>query len=140
MKALSYQAKHFSWAPYSQTIEKAEPPSSGSVLETAVIWMHVEKSDEQDEKRIFRRTLKHIKWVANKRDLKNIVLHSFAHLGGAPASPAFAQQIILALKERLISTGYTVYTTPFGWFCAWELSVYGDSMAKVFTHIQAKTP
>ncbi len=36
------------------------------------------------------------------------------------------------LDERLTSTGYSVKQTPFGWFCAWDLKVYGESMAKVW--------
>src|SRR5688572_31719295 len=40
---------------------------------------------------VVRQSLKHIKWLANKRALKHIVLHSFTHLGGDTASPAFAE-------------------------------------------------
>jgi hypothetical protein len=138
MKLLCYQAKSFSWEGFSQTIPQAEAQSSGSATNAAVIWIHVEEQDVLDRKRIFRHTLKQIKWVANKKSLKNIVLHSFAHLGGTPAPPEFAQELIQELSERLSNNGYQVQTTPFGWFCSWSLDVYGDSMAKVFTHIEAK--
>ena len=138
MKLLSYQARSFSWQASSQTLDIADPASSGHVCETSVIWIHIEEDDEYDQKRIFRHTLKHIKWITNKRDLNNIVLHSFAHLGGATASPTFAKSFIERLYQRLSSTGYNVSKTPFGWFCSWNLDVYGDSMAKVFTHIQAQ--
>ena len=36
------------------------------------------------------------------------------------------------LGERLAGTGYRVEATLFGWFCEWELSVYGESLAKVW--------
>ena len=52
--------------------------------------------------------LKHIKWLANKRELKNIVLHSFTHLGGDTAEPAFAESFITTLSQRLSETGYNV--------------------------------
>ena len=100
-----------------------------------MVWLHVEAADQDDEARVFRHTLKHIKWIANKRDLRNVVLHFFAHLGGENATPEFAQRFIEKLGERLGQTGYTVKLTPFGYFCAWDLDVYGDSLAKVFKSI-----
>ena len=139
MKLLCYQAKHFSWEAYSQTIPNADPQTNGSATEAAVIWMHVEWGDMSDRKRVFTYALKQIKWVANKKDLQNVVLHSFAHLGGRPADADFARTIIQDLATRLRNTGYNVQTTPFGWFCSWNLDVYGNSMAKVFTHVIPKT-
>ena len=140
MKLLCYQARHFSWHAFSQTIPDADPESSGSIDEAAVIWMHVEWDDMEDRNRIFKHTLKQIKWVANKKDLKTVVLHSFAHLGGRPAKADVARTFIGDLAQRLTDTGYAVHTTPFGWFCSWKLDVYGNSMAKVFKHIVPKIP
>jgi hypothetical protein len=39
------------------------------------------------------------------------------------------------LQQRLGETGYQVWTTPFGYFCEWDLSVYGESLAKVWKEI-----
>ena len=132
MKILSYQAKEFSWSGHHQTLEAAAPSSSGHVTEAAVIWLHVEKCDAIEDAKVFKKTLKHIKWIANNKSLKDIVLHSFAHLGGDTAEPEFAKAFIEQLAKRLEKTGYQVHQTTFGWFCAWNLSIYGDSMAKVF--------
>ena len=99
-----------------------------------VAFLHVEAEDADEERhaRVFKKALKHLKWLANKRDLKTVVLHSFAHLGGSNATPGFAQSFLDALAERLSTTGYAVHQTPFGYFCSWELEVYGDSLAKVW--------
>ena len=132
MKLLSYQAKKFSWSAHSQTIQSAAPSSEGETADAAVIWLHVEQNDIRDETRSVRKTLKHIKWIANNKSLKTIVLHSFAHLGGDTANPDDARAYIDKLANRLTHTGYEVRQTPFGWFCAWSLSIYGDSMAKVY--------
>ena len=83
-------------------------------------------------KRVFRHTLKHVKWLAGKRGFRRVVLHSFTHLGGENADPEFARGFIEELAERLRGTDYEVKTTPFGYFCEWELSVYGESLAKVW--------
>ncbi len=137
MKILTFQCPRFAWAPHSQTIEDADPAFGAEVAECAVAFLHIEADDEADDrrKRAFKHTLKHIKWIANKRDLKNVVLHSFTHLGGQNADPHFARAFMDELAERLGSTGYAVQQTPFGWFCSWELSVYGDSLAKVWKQI-----
>ena len=138
MKLLCFQAKHFRWKTYSKTlVEVADQDVDEQVADAIVIFVHAEKSDEETDKKpsVLRQTLKHIKWLANKRDFKNIVIHSFTHLGGETAAPDFAETLIKAVAERLRENTYTVWTTPFGYFCEWDLSVYGDSLAKVWKEI-----
>lgn len=136
MRLLTFQARRFAWTPFSKTVETApDVEEGGEVTEAVVAWIHAEAHDEADEKRVFRHALKHIKWIANKRGLKSVALHFFAHLGGEGGDPAFAQSFIMALAARLESTGYAVSVTPFGYFCAWELDVYGGSLAKVYKTI-----
>jgi hypothetical protein len=70
--------------------------------------------------------------IAGKRSFRNIVLHSFTHLADASAPPDFAEAFLGSAAERLTRTGYQAKPTPFGWVGEWELSVYGESLAKVF--------
>jgi hypothetical protein len=63
------------------------------------------------------------------------VLHAFAHLGGQAASASFTEAFMREIAQRLGETGYSVRQTPFGYFCEWDLSVYGDSLAKVWKEI-----
>lgn len=138
MKLLCFQAKHFRWKTYSKTlVEVADQDVDEQVADAIVIFIHAEKSDEEADKKpsVLRQTLKHIKWLANKRNFKNIVIHSFTHLGGETASHDFAEALINAVADRLRENTYTVWTTPFGYFCEWDLSVYGDSLAKVWKEI-----
>jgi hypothetical protein len=137
MKLLCYQAQSFAWKPFSQTLEDANPqPPSDESENAVVIFVQVEAKDvDESRSRVFRKVLKHIKWMANKRELRNIVLHSFAHLGGDNCEPEQAQTFLNDLDQRLSTTGYEVKQTPFGWFCSWELSVFGESMAKIFKEI-----
>ena len=138
MKLLTFQARRFAWKSYSKTLEEAsEERVEGELTEAVVAFCHAEASDEEPSQRarVFRHALKHIKWLANKRGLRNIVLHSFTHLGAENAAPDFASMLLDELAERLRGTGYEVRTTPFGWFCEWELSVHGDSLAKVWKQV-----
>ena len=138
MKLLCFQAKRFRWKTHAKTLpEVADLEIEKEVRQTVVIFIHAEASDADQARTssVLRQSLKHIKWLANKRELKNIVLHSFTHLGGATAAPAFAESFIATLSQRLSETGYAVWTTPFGYFCEWDLDVYGESLAKVWKEI-----
>ncbi len=138
VKLLSFQAQRFAWRSHSKTLESASDERvDEEVSEAVVVFLHAEEKDSapEERERAFRHALKHVKWLANKRDMKNVVLHSFTHLGASSASSEFAEAFIQDLAARLRDTGYTVATTPFGWFCEWHLSVYGESLAKVWKEI-----
>jgi tripartite-type tricarboxylate transporter receptor subunit TctC len=138
MKLLCFQAKRFRWKTHSKTVpEVVDRDIDHTVTETVVVFVHAETSDADEERygSVSRQVLKHIKWLANKRGIKNIVLHSFTHLGGETAQPTVAESFINTVAERLRETGYQVWTTPFGYFCEWDLSVYGESLAKVWKEI-----
>lgn len=138
MKLLCFQAKRFRWKTHSKTLpEVLDQDIDQAVTETVVVFFHAEVSDADEERygSVSRQVLKHIKWLANKRGIKNIVLHSFTHLGGETAQPTVAESFIDTTAQRLRDTGYRVWTTPFGYFCEWDLSVYGESLAKVWKEI-----
>lgn len=139
MKLLCFQAKRFHWKTHSKTLP--DVPDQGveeEVAEAVVVFVHAEASDDSVARRpsVLHQTIKHIKWLANKRSLKTIVLHSFTHLGGESASPVFAESAINSIAGRLQESGYHVRMTPFGYFCEWDLSVYGESLAKVWKDIR----
>ncbi len=135
MRVLTFLARSFSWQPYSQTLPDAPPAHPGAATDAVVAFIQVEARDEADRSRAFRHLLKHLKWLANKKGFENIVLHSFTHLGGQNASSEFAQQLLDEMAQRLEKTGYHVSLTPFGYFCSWQLDVYGESLAKVYKEI-----
>jgi hypothetical protein len=133
MKLLMFQAKRFWWKSFSKTLEDApDVDVEETVTEAVVVFLHAEEQDQAEGNAPLTKVLKNVKWLANKRGLKNIVLHSFTHLSNSTASPEYAQRFLEAAAERLRGTGYRVWLTPFGYFCEWELAVYGESLAKVF--------
>jgi hypothetical protein len=135
VKLLLFQAKHFGWQSFSKTLDDVPDQDVSELVEnTVVVFLHAEAEDESKSK-LETKVVKNIKWLANKRGLKNIVLHSFTHLSGSTAPPDFAQDLLKRLDDRLTNTGYQVWQTPFGYFCEWDLSVFGDSLAKVFKEI-----
>ena len=138
MKLLTFQARRFRWRTFERTLEEVEHLDvDEEVAEAVVAFLHAEEADRDPDARpgVVRKTLKHLKWVANKRELRTVVLHSFTHLGGERTDPLFAQELLEELAQRLRDTGYDVRSTPFGHMCEWELSVYGESMAKVWKEV-----
>jgi threonyl-tRNA synthetase editing subunit len=138
MKLLCFQAKRFRWKTHSKTLpEVPDQEIDREVEETLVVFLQAEAADAAEERSlsVLRQSIKHIKWLANKRAFKNIVLHSFTHLGGETAPSASAESLLNMIAERLRETGYQVFITPFGYFCEWDLSVHGESLAKVWKDI-----
>lgn len=135
MRLLLFQAKQFYWKSFSKTLETVlDQAVAETVQEAVIVFLHAEAGDES-KPGLETKVAKNIKWLANKRRLKNIVLHSFAHLSSSTAAPEFAQTLLDNLEQRLRQTGYQVWQTPFGYFCEWDLAVYGDSLAKVFKEL-----
>ena len=135
MRILTFLARSFSWQPYSQTLDDAPPAAAGAVSDAVIAFVQIEARDEAARARAFKHLLKHLKWLANKKRFRHIVLHSFTHLGGENASADFARQFFDDMQQRLQSTGYETTMTPFGYFCSWQLDVYGESLAKVYKEI-----
>ena len=143
MRILAFQAERFAWRPHERSLERgAGAPRTGedsrsSVSDAVVAFVHAEKRDEspQARDRARRHAAKHVQWLANKRGLENVVLHSFTHLSSDTAGAAFAEAWLAELAARLERKGYRVWTTPFGYSCAWELAVFGESLAKVWKEI-----
>lgn len=139
MKLLCFQAKRFRWKTHSKTLpEVPDQAVDQEIQDTVVVFVHAQADDADDDRAasILRQSVKHLKWLAHKRGLKNIVLHSFSHLGGETAPPDFAAAFIDQLAERLRASEYRVWSTPFGYFCEWDLSVHGESLAKVWKEIR----
>ncbi len=133
MKVLLFLARSFRFEPFAPILPEAGPPAMPQqVQETVVAFIHCEEADEANRASVFNRTLKQIKWLAGKMDMRRVVLHSFTHLSSSKSSPAFAQDLIEDLAARLQKNDYEVVLTPFGYTCAWELAVHGESIAKVY--------
>jgi hypothetical protein len=130
MRLLSFLARRFRW-------RAEDTPESREVEEAVVVFLHAESKDEPPEarERALRHSLKHLKWLAGKRGLRRVVLHSFAHLGGESAAAPFTAGLMQDLAARLGAAGFSVELTPFGLSCEWELSVYSEGVAKVWKEI-----
>ncbi len=133
MKTLMFLAREFTFQPFEKTLPEArDSTGEGKVADAVVVFAHSEPQDEADPSGLETKFVKNVKWIAGKHGFRNIVLHSFTHLAENSAPPQFAEAFLQGAAQRLRNTGYQVTLTTFGWVCEWKLSVYGESLAKVF--------
>ena len=91
MKLLTFAAARFGWKTFSKTLDEVEDVDvSRDVEDAIVVFMHVESRDVEQESRAFKHTLKHIKWLANKRGWRRVA-------GTSPHSRTHA----LALRDSI---------------------------------------
>ncbi len=128
-----FLAPHFRYRPFvSASGGPGLKDDEQCIRNAAVIFVHAEEHDPGNSVRLLTKFVKNVKWIANKRDFKHIVLHSFTHLSESKSVPEFAESFLTQASERLSAAGYWVHLTPFGYSCEWELSVHGEPLAKVF--------
>jgi hypothetical protein len=128
-----FLARQFAYRPFEKILPDAgEDGGEVRVAEAVVVFVHSEPQDELAPDGLETKFVKNVKWLAGKRGYRNVVLHSFTHLAEVNASPQFAEAFLQGAAARLRNTGYQVLLTPFGWVGEWDLSVYGESLAKVF--------
>ena len=137
MKLLMFHAERFGYRAHARTFDDAPDPDAAERTAGAavVVFVHAEEGDADREAKLVSKAARNVKWLANKRALRNVVLHSFTHLATTKAPAEFASAFLEALARRLESNGYAVTVTPFGWSCAWNMDVHGDPIAKVFKSI-----
>jgi hypothetical protein len=138
VRLLCFQARRFRWKTFEKTLPDApDRDVEQEVADALVAFVHAEASDSDPERAASarRQAIKHLKWLANKRGLRTIVLHSFTHLGGDSAAPEDADALLAELAERLAAGGYDTHVTPFGYLHEWSIDVFGESLAKVWKQI-----
>ena len=138
MRLLCFQARRFGWKTFEKTLPDApDRDADEQVGEALVAFVHAEAGDDAPDRAasVRRQTLKHLKWLANKRELRTVVLHSFTHLGGNSAAPERAAAVLEEIREKLSGSGYDVHVTPFGYLNEWSIDVHGESLAKVWKEI-----
>ncbi|MGD8352322.1 MAG: threonyl-tRNA synthetase editing domain-containing protein [Nitrospirota bacterium] len=133
MKLLMFYTKEWWYRTAEKSLpEVPEVEREEAVEDAVVVFFHAEAEDEDRRREVLQKFLKNVKWLAGKFKTKNVVFHSFNHLGASKSSPEFALGLLDEAQGRLEGVGYTVMRTPFGYFNEFRMHVAGDSLAKVF--------
>jgi len=133
MKLLMFYTREWWYRTASKTLpDVPDTEEEGSLSGAAVVFFHAEAEDELKRDSVLKKFVKNTKWISGKFGTKKVVLHSFNHLSNSKSSAGFAMGLLGEVTERLERTGYTVMTTPFGYFNEFRMHVEGDSLAKVY--------
>ena len=137
MKVLTMFVDEFRYNPSQKNLEEAEEVREGAVFENAILaFIQVEESDEEYEvKSREKKLVNHLKWASRKNNCKQVILHSFAHLGESKASPEFSKAIFDAAEKRLQNAEFTTAQTPFGYFLDLEIKAPGYSLARIWASL-----
>jgi len=133
MKLLMFHVSEFWYKTYSKTLENVDTQErEEKINEGIVVFIHIEKEDEERENKLKEKAVDNIRWLLKKTNTNTVVLHSFAHLSESKSSPEFAQKLIDKLKGSLEERHFITHVTPYGYFLEFQLHVLGESLAKVF--------
>lgn len=136
MKLLLLYAPDYWLRPFEKNLTEVPDVVNEIQTQNAVVALiHAEEKDQADSGNVVTKAVKNIKWLARKFETTQVVLHSFAHLSSSKATPLATEQLLQQMAERLRSVGFTVSTTPFGYFNEFRIHVAGPSLAKVFVEI-----
>ncbi len=131
MKLLMIYASHFGYTPTIKTLDFVPEVLEGKTYkDVQVAFIQVEKEDE--EKIPMKKFMNFVKWLSRKNEFNNIILHSFGHLSESKADPKFTKDVLDKLEEKLITAGFEVNQTPFGYFLDLDMNAPGYSLARVF--------
>jgi hypothetical protein len=136
MKLLMFNTREFWYRTYQKMVGSVETEDrEEQVKEALVIFVNVEKVDEERMDAVVRKAVDNITWLAKKTGRTAIVLHSFAHLSDSKSDIGFARDLFARLRDRLAEKGYAVTMTPFGYLNEFRIQVLGESLAKVWKSI-----
>ncbi len=118
----------------------AEPISESKerIEEVLVVFIAVEREDEQDARYVVEKASEETISVFNKVGAERIVLYPYAHLSSELASPERSIEILSGMEENLRSRGVEVKRAPFGWYKSFTLRCKGHPLSELSRKIQGR--
>ncbi len=132
MRVLFWYTDRFAWTPALKTLDDAPEAGSADYEKFVVAFVHVESQDLEPGSSAETKLVKNAKWLARKWDTKNVILHSFAHLGENKADPDGARALLDRAQARLESAEYVAIQTPYGYFLDIEIKAPGRPLARIY--------
>ncbi|MHA1264335.1 MAG: threonine--tRNA ligase [Candidatus Helarchaeota archaeon] len=107
----------------------------GTIL---VVYVTVEKKDEQGIEKAIKLAVDEIKNYAKELNEKRIIVYPYAHLSTELGSSKNAIKILNEIKEQLRQEGFETYKSPFGWYKAFQLNCLGHPRAESLRSIDVE--
>ena len=134
MRMLLLHASRFGYKVTGKAIENPEEDvdKSGDFGEVLVSFVTVERNDGMNLEAVINNAVSSIAEVAERVNVKRIVIYPYAHLSSELASPSVAMRLIRMLSERLKEEGFEVWRSPFGWYKRFYVEVKGHPLSEHF--------
>lgn len=132
MRVLFWYCDRFACQPTMKTLETAPEAAPLSCEKAVVAFIHVEPADVEDGSSAETKLVKNAKWLARKWKTRQVVLHSFTHLGEEKADPEAAGALIDRAGRRLEGSGYASVATPYGYFNDLSMAAPGHPLARIY--------
>jgi hypothetical protein len=132
LRVLFWYCKKFAWNPTIKTLDDAPHAVADTCEDVVVAFIHVEPKDIEDSSSAETKLVKNSKWLARKWGVKQIILHSFTHLGEEKADSEQAKSLLDRVQERLKRAEYETVQTPYGYFNDLSIEATGHPLARIF--------
>jgi len=116
----------------SKIVEEFDPSKRTTRIDEGLLVLaSVERADEVSREAVSQNASVEIAKLADKLKVRQVVLHSFAHLFADLGSPEAAIEVLKRIQDILVGRGFQVERTPFGWFNTLELRAKGHPISRV---------
>ena len=140
MKILLIHSDFLEFEPKEKAIKLAEESSGKKrVEECLVVFMAVERGDENNPEQAVNNLVNEVKNVAKEVRAGRIVLYPYVHLTSDPGSPETALKIMRD-SEKLLKENFEVIRAPFGWYKAFTIKCKGHPLSELSREIKAEVP
>jgi len=138
MKILSLHTDYIKFRPLKKALKSVdtlspEDKEEKHVEEALAIMTAVEKHDTNISE-VVKKLVEEIQDIAEKVNVKNIVLYPYAHLSSNLASPEIAIEI-LEKAEAELKKFFNVSRAPFGYYKEFEMKVKGHPLSELSREI-----
>jgi hypothetical protein len=132
VRILLWYCTRFDWVPTIKTLDHVPEATAANNQNAIVAFIHVEPKDTVPGSSAESKLVKNTKWLARKWHTKQIILHSFTHLGERKAEPEQAKAMLNSVERRLLAAGYIAGQTPYGYFNDLVIEAPGHALARIY--------
>ncbi|QLJ52463.1 MAG: Threonyl-tRNA synthetase [Candidatus Fermentimicrarchaeum limneticum] len=140
MRLLTIHSDFMGYKPLQKAIAKAEEVElvEKRIDDCLVIFVSVEKEDEDNPVAVADRAVAEIEGVAGKVSATRLVVYPWVHLTSNPSSPDAALSILKDIESKLKEKDrYEVTRAPFGYYKQFTIKCKGHPLSELSREIRA---
>ena len=135
MRLLLVHADKFEYEAREKAVKVPEPlddsRKKGTLEDGLIVFCTVEKVDEQAPERVITNASNSIEEVLGWLKAKKVMIYPYAHLSTSLASRDPAINILKGLEKELLTKGYEVKRSPFGWYKSFTMTAKGHPLSEL---------